>query len=73
MKILYFDFDYSAVPELMPEQEKLVDTLSKSYWLSANEKRQAQGYGVDEQNPVMEDYLVPSNLIPISDLDMGSL
>ena len=68
---LYFDFDYSAVPELMPEQEKLVDTLSKSYWLSANEKRQAQGYGVDEQNPVMEDYLVPSNLIPISDLDMG--
>ena len=39
---LYFDFDYSAVPELMPEQEKLVDTLSKSYWLSANEKRQAQ-------------------------------
>jgi HK97 family phage portal protein len=68
---LYFDFDYSAVPELMPEQEKLVDTLSKSYWLTANEKRQAQGYGVDEENPVMNEYLVPSNFIPISDLDMG--
>ena len=68
---LFFDFDYSAVPELMPEQEKLVDTLSKSYWLTSNEKRQAQGYGVDKENPVMEDYLVPSNLIPISDLDMG--
>ena len=51
---LYFDFDYSAVPELMPEQEKLVDTLSKSYWLTSNEKREAQGYGVDEQNPVLD-------------------
>ena len=68
---LYFDFDYSAVPELMPEQEKLVDTLSKSFWLTANEKRQAQGYGVDDENPVMNEYLVPSNFIPISDLDMG--
>jgi HK97 family phage portal protein len=68
---LYFDFDYSAVPELMPEQEKLVDTLSKSYWLTANEKRQAQGYGVDDENPVMNEYLVPSNFIPMSDLDMG--
>ncbi len=68
---LYFDFDYSAVPELMPEQEKLVDTLSKSFWLTANEKRMAQGYGVDEDNPVMNEYLVPSNFIPISDLDMG--
>ena len=68
---LYFDFDYSAVPELMPEQEKLVDTLSKSYWLTSNEKRQAQGYGVDDDNPIMDDYLVPSNLLPVSDLDMG--
>lgn len=68
---LYFDFDYSAVPELMPEQEKLVDTLSKSYWLTSNEKRQAQGYGIDEENPMMNDYLVPSNLVPVSDLDMG--
>jgi HK97 family phage portal protein len=68
---LYFDFDYSAVPELMPEQEKLVDTLSKSYWLTANEKRQAQGYGVDDENPIMNDYLVPSNFVPMNDLDMG--
>ncbi len=68
---LFFDFDYSAVPELMPEQEKLVDTLSKSYWLTSNEKRQAQGYGVDDDNPIMDDYLVPSNLLPVSDLDMG--
>ena len=54
----------------MPEQEKLVDTLSKSYWLTSNEKREAQGYGVDENNPVLNDYLVPSSFISMSDLDM---
>ena len=68
---LYLDFDYSVIPELMPEQAKLVDQLSKSYWLTTNEKREAVGYGVDEDNPVMNDYLVPSGMIPISDLDLG--
>ena len=68
---LYFDFDYSSIPELMPEQEKLVDSLSKSYWLTSNEKREAVGYGVDTDNPVMNDYLVPSGMTPISDLDLG--
>ena len=67
---LYFDFDYSVIPELMPEQEKLVDTLSKSYWLTTNEKREAVGYGVDEENYVMNEYLVPSGLTPIEDLNM---
>lgn len=68
---LYFDFDFSAIPELMPEQQSLVDSLSKSYWLTSNEKREAIGYGVDTENPIMNDYLVPSSLTPISDLDLG--
>ena len=68
---LYLDFDYSVIPELMPEQAKLVDQLFKSYWLTTNEKREAVGYGVDEDNIIMNDYLVPSGMIPISDLDLG--
>ena len=68
---LYFDFDYSAIPELMPEQQQLIDNLSKSYWLTTNEKREASGYGVDEDNPIMNEYLVPSQYVPISDLDLG--
>ena len=68
---LFFDFDYSAIPELMPEQQQLVDNLSKSYWLSSNEKREASGYGIDEDNPIMNEYLVPSQFVPISDLDLG--
>ena len=68
---LYFDFDYSAIPELMPEQQQLIDNLSKSYWLTTNEKREASGYGVDEDNPIMNEYLVPNQFVPISDLDLG--
>jgi len=68
---LYFDFDFSAIPELMPEQQQLVDSLSKSYWLTSNEKREAVGYGIDDNTPVMNDYLVPSGMIPITDLDLG--
>ena len=68
---LYFDFDYSAIPELMPEQKQLVDNLSKSYWLTSNEKREAAGYGVDEENDIMNEYLVPAQFMPITDLDVG--
>lgn len=68
---LYFDFDYSAIPELMPEQKQLVDNLSKSYWLTSNEKREASGYGIDEENDIMNEYLVPAQFMPISDLDVA--
>lgn len=67
---LYLDFDYTVIPELMPEQQKLVDGLSKSYWLTTNEKREAVGYGVDDTYPLLNDYLVPSGFTPISELDL---
>ena len=69
---LFLDFDYSSISELQQEQEKIVTQLSQSYWLSSNEKRMVMGYGLDEGLDIMNDYLVPSALIPISDLDLGS-
>jgi len=69
---LFLDFDYSSISELQQEQEKIVAQLSQSYWLSSNEKRMAMGYGLDEDLDIMNDYLVPSAFIPISDLDLGS-
>tara|TARA_R100000781_G_C4081644_1_gene127951 strand:+ start:948 stop:3134 length:2187 start_codon:yes stop_codon:yes gene_type:complete len=69
---LFLDFDYNSISELQQEQEKIVSQLSQSYWLSNNEKRMAMGYGLDEEKEIMNDFLVPSNLIPISDLDLGS-
>lgn len=69
---LYLDFDYSSISELQQEQDKLVEQLSKSYWLSSNEKRQAMGYGINEENEIMNDILVPQGLTPLSDLDLMS-
>jgi len=69
---LFLDFDYSSISELQQEQEKIVAQLSQSYWLSSNEKRMAMGYGLDDELEIMNDYLVPSNFLPISDLDLGS-
>ena len=66
---LYIDFDFNSIPELQQEQEKIVDQLSKSYWLTLNEKRQAMGYGVSE-NTLLDDYFVPSALIPLDDIDL---
>jgi len=69
---LFLDFDYSSISELQQEQEKIVEQLTKSYWLSNNEKRQAMGYGLDEEQEIMNDYLVPNSLVPISDLEFGA-
>ena len=67
---LYIDFDFNSIPELQQEQEKLVDQLAKSFWLTMNEKRQAMGYGVSD-NTVLDDYFIPSNYIPLDDFSMG--
>ena len=66
---LYIDFDFNSIPELQQEQSKLVDQLTKSYWLTFNEKRQAMGYGVSE-NTLLDDYFVPSALIPLDDINL---
>ena len=62
---LFIDFDYSAIPELQEENEKVVDQLSKAWWVTPNEKRRVMNYGVDEENPAMDNYYIPANLLPI--------
>lgn len=51
-------------PELREAQLKLVEALSKSYWLTGNEKREALDYGKLEVDELNEIY-IPNNLTPI--------
>ena len=67
---LYIDFDFNSIPELQQEQEKLVEQLTKSYWLTMNEKREAMGYGVSD-NTLLDDYFVPHGMTPIDDLNFN--
>ena len=67
---LYIDFDFTSIPELQEENDKVVDQLNKAWWLTPNEKRAVMNYGVDEDTPALDDYYVPSNLLPIDNSDV---
>ena len=61
---LCIEFDFSVIPEMQEETEKVVDQLSKAWWITPNEKRSAMNYGKDEENTTLDDYFIPANLIP---------
>ena len=67
---LYIDFDFTVIPELQEEMDKVVTQMSNSWWLTPNEKRTAMSYGVDEEQTAMDDYYIPANLLPLAN-DMG--
>ena len=69
---LCIEFDFSVIPEMQEETDKVVDQLSKAWWITPNEKRAAMNYGKDEENTTLDDYFIPANLIPTnpSDIDL---
>lgn len=62
---IYIDFDYSAIPELQEEMDKVVGQMSQAWWITPNEKRAAMSYGMDKENQKLNEYYVPANLLPI--------
>lgn len=69
---LCIEFDFSVIPELQEETDKVVNQLSKAWWITPNEKRAAMNYGKDEENTQLDDYFIPANLIPTnpSEIDL---
>ena len=67
---LCIEFDFTVIPELQEEADKVVDQLAKAWWITPNEKRSVMSYGVDEENEVLNDYFVPANLIPVKAADI---
>jgi len=66
---LYIDFDYTNIPELQEEMDKVVGQMSQAWWLTPNEKRAAMSYGADDDTPEMNDYYIPSQFIPLDNQD----
>ena len=62
---LCIEFDFSVIPELQEETDKVVEQLSKAWWITPNEKRAAMNYGKDEETTQLDDYYIPANLIPV--------
>ncbi len=67
---LYLDFDFTSIPELQEENDKVVQQLSAAWWVTPNEKRAVMNYGKDKDTPAMDDYYIPSNLLPVSNQDI---
>lgn len=66
---IYVDFDASAIPEMQEDLQTTITALSSAWWLKANEKRSlTPGFGEDMDEPLMEEYFIPSGIIPISQL-----
>ena len=67
---LCIEFDFTVIPELQEEADKVVDQLAKAWWLTPNEKRSVMSYGIDEENETLNDYYIPANLIPTKIADV---
>jgi HK97 family phage portal protein len=65
----YIDFDFSVIPELQEEMDKVVDQMSRAWWITPNEKRASMSYA-EEENEALNEFYVPANLIPINGVDI---
>lgn len=61
----YVDFDTSMISELQEDIQYLSTALSQCWWVTGNERREIMGFGQDESNPMLDDYLVPAGLLPM--------
>jgi phage portal protein BeeE len=68
---IVLDWDYQAYPEMQSDLKEQTERLSKSYWLTIDEKRAEQDFPtLDTENSQIP--LVPSNLTRLDDVGMDS-
>ena len=66
-KQYYIDFDITVLPQLAEDMGEVIAQLDKMWWVTGNEKRLATNYGEDTTNPLMNEYFIPQNLVPLSE------
>jgi len=63
---LYCDYDASMISELQDDLQMMASALSSIWYLTPNEKRDLLNFPADEAIPQMNEYWVPSGLMPMS-------
>lgn len=58
--------DYSQLPEMQADMKALTEWLKEAWWIKPNERRDLQGWEKDNDEPLMDEYWVPNNLTPMS-------
>jgi HK97 family phage portal protein len=70
---LYVDYDPSVYPELQEDMEKMVRSLKEAWWYTGNERRLKMSEDEDTDNPIMNEYVIPSGMILLSDLGLNDV
>jgi len=60
-------YDITVLPQLAKDLTQVVSQLKEMWWTTPNEKRLATNYGEDTSNPLMNEYFIPQNLVPLSE------
>jgi len=64
-------YDITVLPQLAKDLSQVVSQLKEMWWTTPNEKRLATNYGEDKSNPLMDEYFIPQNLVPLSDQSLS--
>lgn len=67
----YVDYDLSVYPELQANIKETSEIMAASWWITPNEKRLAMNLDEDTEQELLDDYLVPSGLVPISQISIA--
>lgn len=62
--------DVSEIKELHEDSTKQAAALASMYWLTGNEKREVMMYDQDNNDPLMDKYIIPSGMVLLDDLNM---
>lgn len=66
---LFIMFDYSVLPEMADDLQKVATALSAMWWISPNEKREFQGFGKSTEQDA-DSILVPKTLGRLADISL---
>ncbi|WP_128545087.1 phage portal protein [Larkinella soli] len=69
-KRYFVDCDVTDFPEMQEDMDKMVDRLTKAWWLTPNQRLAAMQYEEDASNPLMNERWVPSGFTPMSEYGM---
>lgn len=64
---IVLDYDPTVYMELQDDLKEMAEWLERAWWYTGNEKRVYMNDN-ESDNPMMNEILVPQNLIPLSDL-----
>lgn len=64
------DIDISDIPALQDDMQQQAAALSSMWWITPNEKREVQNFGVSD-DPLMDKYIIPSGMMLLDELDMA--